>query len=816
MTRRVLFQIHWFLGISAGLLLALMGVTGAMMSFEDEIVAALSPGVVTLTPRPAPRLAPVPLAAAAAAASGAPVTTLVIERDPTRAPYANFAKGVKGSYLDPYDGHLLGGATGEDFFKGAETLHRRLVLRGKNAFGEQLTGIAALSLLFFALSGLYLRWPKRPLDWRSWFVLDTSKRGRNLYRALHATIGTWLIAFYLLSSLTGLWWSYDWYKQTVRYVLTGEAKAPKQPKGGPDYGGPAALAAAWGAFEKATPPAWDRLTITLPKEGGPIRFLLLPQGARYAKMTDDWRFDQGTGALQSVDRYVDRPLGVVIVTSVLPIHDGSFFGTTGRVAMMFSSAMMPLFTVTGLLLYLGRRRRKKALAAIPAPAEGDAGAILIAYAGQTGNAERLARLTAAAFDSARVRPLATLDAAELANAERALFVVSTYGEGEAPDMARAFARRTMAAPAQLATLDYAVLALGDREYPDFCAFGRRLDQWLCNSGASRMFDVVEMDGEDEAAKQRWQQQLLPLGACSVPSRWARTDYDAWTLVSRELLNPGSLGGAAFRIRLAPQAVDAAWWPGDIAELLPRHDPERVERFLAATGQQPTDSRRAALLDSILPTIGTVACADDTPLRPLPYREYSIASIASSGAIELIVRQCRAEDGGYGIGSGYLTHVAAVGDTVRLRVRRNLGFAPQEDDAVPLILIGNGTGLAGLLAHARHRAKTGGASVWLIYGERQSAVDRLCEDTIGDLQRRGTLVRVDRAFSRDPECARYVQQCVASEAVELRRWVDEGAALYVCGSLAGMAPAVDAVLRDILGEGTMEVLIAEGRYRRDVY
>ena len=58
MTRRILFQIHWFLGITAGLVLALMGVTGATMSFEDEIMAALSPGVVTLAPSLLPRLSP--------------------------------------------------------------------------------------------------------------------------------------------------------------------------------------------------------------------------------------------------------------------------------------------------------------------------------------------------------------------------------------------------------------------------------------------------------------------------------------------------------------------------------------------------------------------------------------------------------------------------------------------------------------------------------------------------------------------------------------------------------------------------------------
>ena len=54
------------------------------------------------------------------------------------------------------------------------------------------------------------------------------------------------------------------------------------------------------------------------------------------------------------------------------------------------------------------------------------------------------------------------------------------------------------------------------------------------------------------------------------------------------------------------------------------------------------------------------------------------------------------------------------------------------------------------------------------------------------------------------------------AAMLLEWVDEGAAVYVCGSLAGMAPGVDGVLREILGDTQVEALLATGRYRRDVY
>ncbi|PZQ22238.1 MAG: oxidoreductase, partial [Stenotrophomonas acidaminiphila] len=81
---------------------------------------------------------------------------------------------------------------------------------------------------------------------------------------------------------------------------------------------------------------------------------------------------------------------------------------------------------------------------------------------------------------------------------------------------------------------------------------------------------------------------------------------------------------------------------------------------------------------------------------------------------------------------------------------------------------------------------------------------------------GLLEHLDLAFSRDGGEHRYVQHALLAQADRVRRWIHEGAALYVCGSLAGMAPDVDATLRRILGDERIEALRADGRYRRDVY
>ncbi len=830
MTRTVLFQIHWFLGITAGFVLAVMGVTGALMSFEAEILAAANPGIVTITPAAsAPLPVPALIARIEAQLPGARIGRLVTERDPARAAAVTYS--MKGSkerhrvFADPVTGRALGSARGEGFFEQVENLHRWLALPGHgNGWGRQITGFAALSLVYFALSGLYLRWPRRPLDWRNWLVLDLRMTGRNLYRGLHAVVGGWVLIFYLVSAGTGLWWSYGWYRDGVQYLLAVDRpegpRGEKRGKGGKGEGKAVAdLPRAFAVFTRATGGApYDSITASA-REGVAVQFRAKLPGARHDRVSDELTIDSATGRVLSDIRYADRSTGQDIVTSVLEIHRGAYFGLAGRIGITIASLTMPLFTVTGLLLYLGRRRRKAALAAVRSgtPPETDTNATtLVAYASQTGTAERIARLTAQALPGATALPLAALDAATLARA-RCLFVVaSTYGEGEPPDTARAFARRMERAAVGLEHLRYAVLALGDREYPDFCAFGHRVDRWLHAGGATRLFDPVEMNGDDADAQRQWQQQLASLGARTDQPDWAPAPMADWRLVERRLLNPGSSGDPAWHIALAPIDATADWQAGDIVEILPQQDAARVAAFMAATGLPDTAAVHEALMTRLLPTDAD-APLDPQTLPALPHREYSIASIPASGRVELIVRACRAADGFAGLGSGWLTSGAPVGGIVRARIRPNPAFQAPADPATPLILIGNGTGLAGLMAHLRQRAATGGGGpATLFFGERHPAHDDFHAGERDALAASGVLIATHTAWSRLGDGPRYAQDAVTAAADAIRAAVSAGAAIYVCGSLKGMAPGVHAALAAILGDDQLEAMLAEGRYRRDIY
>ena len=198
------------------------------------------------------------------------------------------------------------------------------------------------------------------------------------------------------------------------------------------------------------------------------------------------------------------------------------------------------------------------------------GRTLVAFASQTGAAERIAWLSANALGGAarnlvRVAALGGLTAQDLADAGILLVVTSTYGAGEAPDSARAFVRKQMASVPVLKGVNFAVLALGDRKYDaTFCGFGRGLDRWLASARAKRMFDIICVDGDDDTdAMTKWCEQLNKLGADTKVEQLMPGAPQDWTLAERRLLNPGSPGGEAWHIALTPKdAAQLDWTAGD--------------------------------------------------------------------------------------------------------------------------------------------------------------------------------------------------------------------------------------------------------------
>lgn len=435
------------------------------------------------------------------------------------------------------------------------------------------------------------------------------------------------------------------------------------------------------------------------------------------------------------------------------------------------------------------RRARRGSEPPPLSAPGRDG-VLVSYASQGGTAERIARQSAHRLHGkvqVAVLPMNQVNADTLRQYKQALFVVSTYGEGEPPDNALLFARRYLRRRVQRgwSGIRYGVLALGDRQYAHFCGFGQSVHEGLVRNGARPLFEPVLVDREDPQALDQWHGLLNGLGVGNVnadaePACAANDEsaFSAWRLQSRQQLNAGSSAAPVYLLQLVP-ADDGdslpPWEAGDIAQI----------RVLDQQKNQQV-------------------------------RDYSIASLPSDGALELVVRQHQFDDGRLGLGSGYLTSELPVGGELPVSIRRNTGFHPPPINQ-PMILIGNGTGIAGLRAHLKAREQESEQSRnWLLFGERNARSDSLFHDELINWQRRGHLQRLDRTFSRDQKELRYVQHALGEAAASLRTWVRQGAHIYVCGSRNGMAEEVDLALRLHLGERCVDKLLAQQRYRRDVY
>lgn len=870
MFKKTFFQIHWFLGITAGLILSIMGVTGAIYSYEQPIQRWLNPDSYTVKVENHAKLTPAEIYQHFQVQNPEmKINSITVAKAPEEASNINIVKeGARRGYtmmVNPYTAEILPEVRGKDFFQFIQQLHRNLTV---GEFGKQITGASTLMLIFFVLSGLYLRWPKKH-SLKQWFALKPKLKGRNFLWDLHAVVGTWVVIFYLLLACTGLYWSYDWWRDGMFKVMGVERPQPEMQ--GPRIGegkerqgnatqlqqgrdqhlrnGPRqakeglkpeqiqkVLTQTWNGFNSQIKRDYSTLTISIPKKAdGKVELTFVDAIPQHERARNKAIYDYQNAQIEKIDLYEVKPLNEKIMSSMLPVHRGSFFGPVFQFIIMLAALAMPLFFITGWMLYLKRRKQKKLTLA--AKQSGSAIQIdpnatpwLIAYASQTGVSEQLAWRTSISLQEAHqpttVKSVQQLSEEDLKQAKQVLWIASTYGTGEAPDLASHFEKKLMSKSLDLSHLKYAVLALGSQDYPEtYCSFGHRIDQWLQQSGAQQLFRTIEVNNGSNSDIQQWNKALTQATKLDLQTMSIDKVFDQWHLSKRELLNPDSLGAPAFNIELHA-CHETVWQAGDIAEVQTGNSPERIQKFLdkyQIDPDTPVDSHEQQPIKNILwdrdLTVEVEPFANMEhlleQLATLPTREYSIASIPSQQVLRLVVRQQRDAQGELGLGSGWLTSHLKLRDKVALRIRNNDSFHLITDNR-PIICIGNGTGIAGLMSLIHARVRLDYTENWLVFGERQQAHDFFFKDTIQAWQNTAMLQRIDLAFSRDQAEKVYVHHKLRDHADEVRKWIANDAVIYVCGSIDGMASDVDQALIDILGQDTVEQLRLDGRYRRDVY
>jgi sulfite reductase (NADPH) flavoprotein alpha-component len=377
--RKAFFQLHWIVGITVGVILGIVGATGALLSFEQEIIASLARDGRQVEANGRTPLSPPELLAQISASDPQKhIAGLSVAREPTETVRATFAPREQ-RYVDPYTGALLAPTSSgaETFFRNVRGLHRWLMLGelGDRDIGRQIVGASTLLLIFMALTGLYLRWPRGPAArrWKTWLVPDFRLKGRAFLWNLHSVMGTWVLPVYLVIALTGLQWSYEWYRDGL-YGIAGverpaEREGPREgsrePRGATDI---QAFARAWETFARETP-HFTTVNVNLAgRPGKPIEFRYLDGQSSHERAFNTLGID-GEGKVASAERYGDRKFGARIVSSIFPLHSGSYFGVVGVIVFLLASLAMPVFAVTGWIMYVQRRAPRTRRAALAAATE---------------------------------------------------------------------------------------------------------------------------------------------------------------------------------------------------------------------------------------------------------------------------------------------------------------------------------------------------------------------------------------------------------------------------------------------------------------
>jgi sulfite reductase (NADPH) flavoprotein alpha-component len=493
--------------------------------------------------------------------------------------------------------------------------------------------------------------------------------------------------------------------------------------------------------------------------------------------------------------------------------------------------------------------------------------LTILFGTESGNAEALADVARKAAGklgfAARVLDMAGATPAQVASVQNLLVIASTWGEGDPPQRAADFFAALMADDApRLENVRYAVLALGDRAYAKFCETGRLFDERFAALGAKRVAERVECDLDYEAPAGAWIDGTLGVLQAEVGepeagavihvdfarpttgvSSWSRTRPFEAEISERVRLSGSRSTSDTWHVELSLEESGIEYEPGDSLGFIPRNDPALVDAVLSATGLAANASLRTRLTEQYDITTLTRSPRVEgwqvidllesekrrmseeellSLLRPLAPRYYSIASSRKAVPDEahLLIASVRYEAHGRarnGVASVDVAERRKTGDRLPVFLKPNAHFRLPADPDRPMIMIGPGTGVAPFRAFMQERDAIGARGRnWLVFGHRNYTHDFLYQLEWQDLLKRGVLTRLDVAFSRDQPEKRYVQHALLDARRELFAWVQEGAAIYVCGDANAMAKDVHATLQQVLGADALDGLRREGRYLRDVY
>lgn len=380
--RKLTGTLHLWLGLSSGLVVFIVSVTGCLYVFESEIQSLYNGFYTRVEVQDRPQLPVSELARRGERALTQELGRVVradykmlnLYSDPTKAAYYYSYVGKPSSqyyvYLNPYSGDVLTIRDLEwDVFNIILRLHMSLLLPYE--VGHYVVGASVLVFVVLLLSGLVLWWPRNKAALKQRFRVNWSARWRRVNYDAHNVFGFYALFPALLVALTGLVFTYDWVEKGVYFLFTGRTDVPaytepvskRHPRS--TTGHVLDQSVVW---VQSQHPAAAYYSVSLPvADTSSMAVSAYPSEATYYDATTLF-FNQYTGQLLKVERLETQNLGQKARLMNYDIHIGKILGLPGQLLAFLASLVSASLPVTGFLIWWGRRRhgrwKKKAKSAV--------------------------------------------------------------------------------------------------------------------------------------------------------------------------------------------------------------------------------------------------------------------------------------------------------------------------------------------------------------------------------------------------------------------------------------------------------------------
>ena len=375
--RNVIFWCHLASGLTAGVVIFIMCVTGALLAFERNVIEWSENEARYVSSSGGERLLPSQiLTKTLEARPNAKPSALAIPNEENAAWQITIGRdGIL--FVDPFTGAVTGESNKSvrNLMTELRNWHRYVALWGdQRPIGKAITGFCNILFLFLAISGIYI-WVPKIWAWRSikpviWFRGGQRGKARNFN--WHNTIGFWTSLFLIIFTMTATVISYQW-ASNLLYTLTGsEVPAPspqqqgQQEQNQAEFSVPANLDAAWKMAEEQAP-EWRSISLRLPVTNDSAVFTI-DEGI-YWNIFGRSTLTVDTAAVQAAkwDRYGDRNAAVQLRSWFRFTHTGETGGIVGQIIGFVACVGGAFLVWTGFSLafrrfgnWLQRRRNAEA------------------------------------------------------------------------------------------------------------------------------------------------------------------------------------------------------------------------------------------------------------------------------------------------------------------------------------------------------------------------------------------------------------------------------------------------------------------------